>query len=257
VSDSIGVVQTSRRNATHALTVGVLVVTASAAGWVGCSSEPGSTGGDAIPSADAAPEAARGEAAPDATNGDAAQDSPAAVDADSSDGLVSSPACITYCNTMQTMCNVDYQQFATTHSCLVACSYYPPGTDADPLNAGNTLKCRQTHAEAGGGHCLHGGPYGYGGCGFMCESFCQIAMTWCAASAGGAPFASPAACISECEGWAWAPNGPDGAAAFRATTPTTGNTLDCREVQLVKSLESKAARDVYCPLAATNSTTCL
>jgi hypothetical protein len=233
-----------------------LLMALAGAGWLGCN--PGAdegVGTTAITDGGAGTDSdARGT---DASMPPAPPGEDAANGLDGADGAAaSSPACITYCNTIQSACSVDYPQFGSTAACLVACAFYPPGTAADPDNAGNTLKCRQTHAVAAGGHCFHGGPYGYGGCGFMCEGFCQIAMGWCAGSKMGAPFASAAACMTECEGWPWAPNGADGVAAYRPTTPTTGNTLDCREVQLVKSLESAAARDTFCPLAATNSAAC-
>jgi len=259
VSDFIGLAHRSSPDAARALGLAMLVAgtnVVAAATWFGCSGAEGGGAAD-LASTDGGEDSARSAPMFDAALVDGARESATTIDGgDAGDTLMSTPACIKYCNTMQAMCSVDYPQFETTHSCLVACSYYPPGTPADSDYSGNTLKCRQTHTQSAGGHCLHGGPFGYGDCGFMCEGFCQIAMAWCAKSAGGAPFASAAACSAECEAWPWAPNGPDGAAAFRATTPTTGDTLDCREVQLVKSLASSAARDVYCPLAATNSATC-
>ncbi len=152
-------------------------------------------------------------------------------------------------------CVPDYVQFGSQTECLQACAYYPPGSSGDIT--GNSRECRTAHATSAVGgeplHCLHAGPFGYGGCGEMCEAFCQIVMPWCGPLA---PFASNDACMSECLVWKWAPSMSDGTAAYRASGPTSGNTLDCREVMLVKSLDGPAAREQYCPLTGTNSTLC-
>lgn len=175
---------------------------------------------------------------------------------DASGAPAPSAACVSYCDLIMPTCAADYPQYGSMTACLNACAFIPPGTAADPENENNTLKCRVFHTMGGGGHCFHGGPYGYGGCGSMCEGFCQLAMGWCAASKGGAAFPSVDACQATCELWPWAPTGADGAAAYRATMPTSGNTLECREVQLTMSLESAAARDTYCPFAVDDSAPC-
>ena len=219
-------------------------------GLLACSSTP-SAPGEASSPADG------GEGvsvAPDASSSPAPDAAPPLGDA--SNVAAPSAACVSYCDLLMTTCAADYPQYGSTAACLNACAFIPPGTAADPVNENDTLKCRAFHTSGGGAHCLHGGPYGYGGCGSMCEGFCQLAMGWCSQSKTGAPFPSLAACQSTCELWTWAANGPDGAASYRATNPTTGNTLDCREVQLTMSLESAAARDTYCPLAADDSAPC-
>ena len=253
-----GVPQTSPRKTTRRhVGVGLAIAFTCAGAWLGCSAGTGEPSGErASADASSTPDAG-GPIETDGASGDAARDS-APVLGDGST-TPSSPECVTYCNTLQGACNGDYPQFGTMKACLTGCALYPPGKPDDQSGSGNTLKCRQQHATSsltGTYHCFHAGPFGYAGCGAMCEGFCQIAMGWCAASAGGAPFASAAACTAECESFPWAPSGPDSLAAFRETGPTSGNTLECREFQLVKALESNADRDVYCPRAATNSTAC-
>jgi hypothetical protein len=239
----------------------VLLAVASGVGWLGCTTS--SDGGAASPTLDddaraPGPASTTSTSKPDASHPAEGPkpDAAGAPDAEDAGDPLRNALCFNYCNTVQTNCAVDYTQFESMHACLTACQYYPLGTADDPLNAGNTLKCRQTHASGGIDHCLHGGAFGYGGCGSMCEGFCQIAMSYCAASPGGAPFATSAECMSECQVWAWAPADANGGASFRATSPTSGDTLDCREVMLVKSLRSIADRDTYCPLTKTNSATC-
>jgi hypothetical protein len=238
------------------------MMVAAAGAWVGCSSSSApSDGRPTTPedgaSSDASAVSESEAAQPDHSSG--AESTPSG-DAGDDGGVVSSPDCIQYCNTIEPACAADYPQFGTMTACLRACAAYPPGDPTDESGTGNTLKCRQQHAmsAANGGtyHCFHAGPYGYGGCGSMCEGFCQLAMAWCAGSSGGAPFASAAACTTECESWPLAPSGADGLAAYRAYGPTSGDTLECREYQLVKSLESLADRDTYCPRAATSSVAC-
>ncbi len=173
--------------------------------------------------------------------------------------VVGSAGCTSYCDRLMSTCGGDALQFATKNGCLRACLIYPPGAPGDDSGLGNTLRCRQQHAEAAAttiGHCYHAGAYGFDGCGSSCEGLCQLAMGWCASSAGGAPFASAAACASECAAFPPAPTKPGGVTPFNAHGPTAGNTLECRQYQLVSALQSLAARDVYCPRVATNSSAC-
>lgn len=232
-----------------ALTAALLVASV----WLGCSTSDASS--QAQPSDDAGLDHSASPAPappPTAPGADASSsDSGDAADPPRND----SPGCISYCDTIVSACAPDYAQYGSKTACLNACVYFPPGSPGD-IN-GNSLECRNMMAMNTVGapqvHCLHGGPYGYGGCGSMCEGFCEIVMPWCGSKA---PFASHDACMNECVLWAWAPSLPDGGAAYRASGPTSGDTLDCREVMLVKALESPAARDTYCPLTATNSATC-
>jgi len=230
------------------------------AAWLGCStSDPG---GASDPTADAGGTPTDGGAPVDAggATGDASASDAADASADAEPVVPPSPECNTYCDTVLNHCGPTIPQFGSRTACLNACALYAPGTPDDWSSYANTRSCRQYHANSSDGdgkyHCFHGGPFGYGSCGSSCDAVCMFAMTWCAKSAAGAPFPSHAVCMSECLAWPWAPQGPDGLAVYRADSPTSGDTLECREVMLVKSLESAAARDTYCPLAVTNSPTC-
>lgn len=230
--------------------------------WCACSTstEDAAAPASAPSSFDAAPPEDAANDARAATVVDAASDASDAGEKDAG-ALAHSEACIAHCNVIVTGCAKEgYPQFGSMTQCLHACYFYPVGGPDDWSTQADTLGCREHHtgtAVMGGGyHCFHGGPYGYGSCGSQCTGFCRLAMAWCAGSAGGAPFASLAACATECEAWPWAPPGADGLDIYRPHTPTSGDTIQCREVMLVKSLESAAARDQYCPLAATTSATC-
>jgi hypothetical protein len=225
--------------------------------WVGCSSKDGATGATVAGDGGTDPGAPPPGSPPGAPDADAGGDA-ASTDAgdDANAPRNDSPGCVSYCDTVLSACTPNYVQFPSKIACLNACQYYPPGTPPD--YGQNSLACRDLMAiNAAGGdpeaHCLHAGPYGYGGCGDMCEAFCQIVMPWCGSLS---PFASHVACTTECNLWAWAPSLPDGGAAYRASGPLSGDTLDCREVMLVLSLQGPAERAMYCPLTATNSATC-
>jgi hypothetical protein len=164
-------------------------------------------------------------------------------------------ACTSYCQTFMKACEVEYPQFPSMDACLRACAFYPAPMPND--NGTNTLGCRGIHAIASLSdtqHCFHAGPYGYGGCGALCDGFCQLAMGWCGARA---PFASIGACSTECNAWMQAPTGADGITVFRFNTPTSGNTRECREALLMRSLQSAADRDADCPNIGTTSAQCM
>ena len=237
----------------------LMVALATGASWLGCTTDgsvagPDGANADSGRSADGAgplqqADAARADSAPGPSDASDSGEAEAPV--------TGSPECVSYCNTILAGCVPTTPQFGTMNACLRVCALYPHGTD--PGESADSLLCRaqmaNSCATAPRDHCHHAGPYGYGACGAMCGNFCRIAMTWCAGSPSGAPFTSAAVCQTECESWAWASD-PDGIAAFKATGPTSGNTLECREYQLIKSVDSYANRDVYCPRAASNSVPC-
>ena len=227
------------------------------AGWLGCSAGPPGPVGNAAEDAGSRAADSAAPSTPPPADGSVLAD--ATPDGGTEPPVTGSPACTAYCDLLMGSCVGDTVQFATKGACLRACVFYPPGTPGDDSGLGNNLRCRQQHAEASAtsvGHCYHAGAYGLDGCGTSCEGFCQLAMGWCAASAGGAPFASAAACAVECEAFTPAPPKAGGIAAFNSDGPKAGNTLDCRQYQLVTALKSLVDRDLYCPRAATISSAC-
>jgi hypothetical protein len=233
------------------------VAMTAASAWLGCNeSSPAPTVTD---STDGGPTAEGGPLQEqDASRDGRVDDTGAAHDAAGvEEPVIGSAACTSYCSKVMLTCTADFAQFVTLNACLRACAYYPPGDPDDYLS--NSLACRGAHIEAALveiGHCPHAGAFGIDGCGTSCDGFCQLAMGWCSASSGGAPFASAVECQSACASFPYAPTGPNGEVRFNAHGPTSGDTLDCRMYQLVSALKSVADRDVHCPLAATTSAAC-
>jgi hypothetical protein len=126
-------------------------------------------------------------------------------------------------------------------SCMLACSYLPPGTYGA---AGETLGCHQYHADlaatvSASVHCPHAGPYGGGVCGSnACADYCLLASSQCQADAGYAmPYSSMGECVANvCDSGAF-PLLSD-AAPFNAPAPAGPNTLNCLEWHDVHALQA-------------------
>jgi hypothetical protein len=230
---------------------------ASAALWAfACSGA--ATDAPASSSADAATDSAPTTAPPDA-----APTSDASGDAeDAGERAVTSTAeCFIYCERLERLCVGDMRQFSSLNTCLRACNLYPEGQPDDAT--GNSRYCRALHARAAEsyvdqrrGHCLHAGPYGYGGCGEPCESLCVLSVAWCGTGVG-APYASEAECLAACNTFQPAyPEPIPGIPQYNAAGPLTGDSVDCRQVHMMLALESPTARDQRCPAVAVASTAC-
>jgi hypothetical protein len=239
----------------HARLASILALVGASA-WVGCTQ-----GTPAAPSALEPAESAPSAEAPPLP--DASLDARRPIASDAGDGnvvegpVVGTPECSELCDVTAVACTGELLQFVTKNECMRACAYYPPGIPDEYL--GNSRACRKAHVDSAfviPGHCLHCGAFGIGGCGSTCDGFCQLAMGWCSASAGGAPFASEADCQSACATFQYAPPRPNGFVAFNRNGPATGDSLDCRMYQLLAALESLPKRDVHCPLAAMISAAC-
>lgn len=224
--------------------------------WVGCTASSSETT-PTIADAGNTP-------APDAAMGNDAASPVNDASAPSTDGAPAdpppSPECAAYCTgILQTCTSAGVAQYPSLAACHYTCRLFPPGMEGDWKDYPDTFACRRLHLAAAAppsehDHCHHSGPFGYGGCGGVCTSFCRVAFDRCK---GATPFASPQACLSECEGWPYAPPDPEyGIASYQATKPTTGDSHECRQVMLMKALESITGRDTYCPTLGTNSSIC-
>jgi hypothetical protein len=169
-------------------------------------------------------------------------------------------------------CTGAYAQYSSTTECMTACALLPAGDAGDAL--GNSIACRTTHAgyamTMDGGqnpHCWHAGPYGYGGCGTECESFCLLATTYCT-TAGGfdggpPPYASNADCKTACDTFARIDDVDGGGkfvdGGFNAAGPASGNTFDCREYHLGAALAGPGmtgGQELHCNHPGVDSGTC-
>jgi hypothetical protein len=192
---------------------------------------------------------------------DARADAPP-LEIDGSD-LDAGPTCAVYCADLAKNCAGDDSQFANVAECSRACTLYPVGPqDGGTLPPPNSIECHAFHASIAGpgpavmGHCWHAGPFGYGGCGNVCDDFCPLAMTWCAQSAGGAPFGSMAECLTACNAFAFLPPRDAGGYAYTGTGPASGNSGNCREYHLMLSFNGTADRDRECPNVGVASPAC-
>jgi hypothetical protein len=141
--------------------------------------------------------------------------------------------CDNYCARVLLNCSGDAGQYVDLPTCLSMCKLLPLGDAGD--TSGNTIACRMYHAGAlaklsPGFHCKHAGPYGGGVCGTRCGAFCTLAGQCPAA------FADGGSCDASC-GTAFDYT-PDAAETPQA--PTSGDTLNCRELQLEQAFADPA-----------------
>jgi hypothetical protein len=174
-------------------------------------------------------------------------------------------SCSSYCAAVTAACTGANKQYVSMTACMNACQNIPVGASSD--TSGNTLGCRTYHAQlamsAPNPHCWHAGPYGYGGCGDECASFCNLATTWCTPAGGfdgGAPpYTDDTSCLASCAGYAQI-NAADGGlgldGGFNAQGPAAGNTLDCREYHLGASFAGGGDQQLHCMHPGANSVTC-
>ncbi len=100
---------------------------------------------------------------------------------------------------MSTNCSsTSVAQYLASNICEAACLTFDDGTAGD--TTGNTLGCRQHHAELAGSasatECPIAGPGGNGTCGSNCTGYCQLMMSACPAE-----YADEAACMTNCATW--------------------------------------------------------
>jgi hypothetical protein len=189
----------------------------------------------------------RDDAAADA----AVQDSSAPSDAPGDTGAAEAEAdaaseCDAYCSTIGSMCTGASAQYSSDAACMSTCAliFQAAALDAGAPGGPGSLACRMRvltmSMYPAGGVCWFAGPFGYGACGQPCEDFCGLATVACPGSAGS-PYASFSDCYTSCFGYPEVAMydggtyfGMDG--GFNASGPTTGNTFDCREWQLLQAL---------------------
>lgn len=204
-----GIVLTRRAIALGA-TAGVLAIGA----WLGCSSS--------TPSGDTADGGQ--ESAPIDTS---APDVPVDTTPPDTEAIT----CDNYCARVLKNCTGDAAQYADLGTCKKICQALTLGDGGD--TSGNTVACRMYHAgapalKAPGFHCAHAGPFGGDTCGTRCGAFCLLAGAQCPQA-----FTTPS-CDAACgSAFAFSPS-----AGETPTSPTTGNTLNCREYHLIQAYGS-------------------
>ena len=144
---------------------------------------------------------------------------------DEDTGIVTSEACVDYCDTVLEACTGDFAVYTTRTTCLGVCNALDPGNDDEPF--GNTVACRYKQAQgaldAPDELCPSAGPPGGGVCGDDCEAYCGLLEQACPDE-----FATLSDCETSCA--ALTNEGP-----YDVTTYYTGDTLQCRFIHLSTS----------------------
>lgn len=207
---------------------------------VGCSSDSaGSNGSDAGVDASSDATASHDTAPmPDASNDSAP---------DQGSGVVVS--CDNLCDSIIAHCVAGDIEYTSKAACMSTCMGVPLGAYADMIDS---VGCRQEQADEGRNmptpQCEVAGPFGGGRCGDRCASYCRVIATSC--TGANVVYATTAACTAEC-GSAYK---FDGDAGFEYTS--SGNTLNCREKQLLTLANDSSMAATICPLLKATSTAC-
>ena len=131
--------------------------------------------------------------------------------------------------------------------------------------SGDTIGCRKYHTTLATTmgtvpHCWHAGPYGYDGCGSICDSFCKITLGYCSAAGGFTgtpPYATVADCMTECNTLVATAKAAGAAGDYNsAGTGDTGNTIECRLYHLQNALKNPANQTTHCPHTGVTSAAC-
>jgi hypothetical protein len=236
-------------------------------------SKPGADAGDGEQDASSPGDDDGGDEHPD-QDGGGDHDGAAAMDTGTADGddagrqdaasgdggSASPPTCSAYCSKLKANCSGANAQYTSDAVCMAVCTSFPLGAATD--TSGNTLGCRLYHAGAAASdattHCNHAGITGgdkdptdsaAGTCGEGCEAFCNeavIACTTATSPGGSAPYATKAACMTDCKTFPAATN------TF-STAATSGDTFNCRAYHLTAA---SVTPDPHCGHIKKVSPTC-
>jgi hypothetical protein len=174
--------------------------------------------------------------------------------------------CGDYCAAMKVACKGANAQYYDDANCMKVCARLAPGTVAD--TTGNTVGCRLNAATTAAFEkpaikpsCWMAGPLGIGGCGAECDTFCDVALSYCSAAEGymGAPpFTSLADCHVQCAAWKRQLDFTMPGVYGPTYTPgLNSDTLECRASHLlVNAFKSTDLQQMHCPHAANKSEIC-
>jgi hypothetical protein len=175
-------------------------------------------------------------------------------------------SCDDYCAAMKVACKGANAQYYDDANCMKVCARLAPGTSAD--TTGNTVGCRLNAATTAAFEkpaikpsCWMAGPLGIGGCGAECDTFCDVALSYCSAAEGCMglpPFPSLGDCHVQCAAWKRQLDFTVPGAYGPAYTPgLSSDTLECRASHLlVNAFKSTDLQQLHCPHAANKSEIC-
>jgi hypothetical protein len=201
--------------------------------WAGCSnSGSGDDGGTDGSSSDVNSQ--------DTSNPQDAGTKDVAVDASALD-------CNTYCTTIATVCAGTDNQYKDNATCLSMCQLGIPNDAGAGATTGNSLACRMTHLASAAQEqnaatdCSNAGPYGYGGCGSLCDDFCNQYFTSLCKTDQAAGYASEDTCRTYCNQAA----GADASAGAPGNPQSTPSML-CRQYHLENAVQTGGTGGGHC-----------
>jgi len=139
-------------------------------------------------------------------------------------GVVTSAACVDYCNVVMSACQTPNAVYSSQATCLGVCALLLPGSPNEAADD-NTIACRKRYAVLAKNsepsfNCPRAGPGGGGTCGSNCASYCTLIKKACP---------DQGALLTDCE---------NQCAAFRTVgtfdvvANHEGDTLECRLVHV-------------------------
>ncbi len=161
------------------------------------------------------------------------------------------PQCEDFCRLVQVACEGDLAVYESTEQCMAACEVFDPGTPLDQNL--NTVGCRKYHAYsamADTKHCPHTSPSGDGHCAApaesesgsgSCDSYCLLLEAACGTEFG-TEFGDQATCQANCVE-EFADKGALLDTGYTIETASSGDTLQCRILHAVRSLEDSILCD--------------
>lgn len=153
---------------------------------------------------------------------------------------VDAPSCDVYCRNVMAACTGADAQYESMEQCRGSCAAFPVGDIED--TTGNTLGCRQYHAEAALAqavpHCPHAGPTGAGMCEDSahpgaCDAYCLMRQAGCEGEGRDV-------CRTACQ-TAFAGDGADDMDPYTVAKAEDADGLSCRILYLSRALGGDAA----------------
>jgi hypothetical protein len=176
--------------------------------------------------------------------------------------------CATYCTAVQANCKGDNAAYVSMDQCMKTCAALPLGDVGDTMV--DTVGCRLGAANAAkttqAGNCAVAGPFGgdlsKGPTGFTCAddapsdtnkipgcpAFCEIAVSICPADFNG----DQQTCEDACQLFTLSTTNVD----VTTSTPSNGNTFNCRAYHLTAAVKDTATPSVHCGHIIAVSPTC-
>jgi hypothetical protein len=154
--------------------------------------------------------------------------------------------CTYYCSSIASVCSGNETQYESTATCMTMCGTI--NNDAGfGMTSGDTLSCRMYFLSLAAVTpspavmCAYAGPYGFGGCGTLCNDFCEHYFN---SVCGGKP-QNGYPSYTECTTYCAAAAGSDASAGDPGSV-TTGAGMPCREYHLENAIGAGGTGGGHC-----------